>query len=54
MEVTYRDSFTPTSIVWHFTASNFTKLPLVLRCVYVSYAEFDLDWLRSVEIKVII
>ena len=53
MEVKYRDSLTPTLIVWHFTAPNFTKITLaVLRYVHIFYAEFNLDWLRSVEIKV--
>jgi hypothetical protein len=39
--------------VWHFTAPNFTKLtPVDCRYVLVSYVEFQLDWLRNVEIKV--
>ena len=53
VEVKYRDTFTPTSVLWHFTGPNFTTLTLaVRRYLHISCAEFNIDWLRNVEIKV--
>ena len=53
MGVTYRDSFTTTSRVWHLTAPNCMKLTFVIRrYVHNCHDVFHLDWLRNVEINV--